>query len=293
MSFLWKLFFVPHEHNNHRALLTQPSYIGIFIALYLLNQSLIRTLTIAKPGVLGYSSEITAQKVLDQTNSVRQKSGLPALKYNPTLSQSATAKADDMFKSNYWSHNSPQGKTPWDFFKSSGYEYSIAGENLAKDFYDTETMMRAWMNSPTHKANIVNSKYQEIGIGVRNGILNGIKTTLVVQHFGTPLNSKPVAKKTVTETVVQPEIVAEAIPGVLSQENIPLITAQPVISPLQISQIFGSIMFVIIIGVLLMDGYLTLKNKTHRLAGSVAGHVSFLLIIFLLLLFTRQGTVLY
>ena len=121
------LLIIPQEKNNHRALLLQPGFLGIFIALYLLNQSFIKSITIAKPGVLGYSSEITAQKVIDQTNLMRSKSGLPVLKYNKMLAQSATAKANDMFQNDYWAHNSPSGKNPWSFFKESGYKYSIAG----------------------------------------------------------------------------------------------------------------------------------------------------------------------
>jgi len=281
VSRFWKLLFVPHEHNNHRAKLLEPSFIGIFIALYLLNQSFIKSLTIARPGVLGYSSEIIAQKVLDQTNQMRIKDGLPTLKLNLILSKSATSKAEDMFASNYWSHNSPAGTTPWDFFKQSGYDYSVAGENLAKDFYDTDTMMKAWMNSPTHKANIVNTKYKEIGIGVVNGVLNGVKTTLVVQHFGTPVGG-------VVETQRPTDTAVQANSNVLSD----VVSApKPLISPLQISQIVGSILFTILISALSIDVYVTLKNKTHRLAGSSLGHIGFITIIFILLVATRSGSI--
>jgi hypothetical protein len=279
---LWHQLFYPHENNNYRASLIQTPFIALFIVLYLLNQSFIKSLTIIKPGVLGYSSEITVQKVYDDTNLERQKTGLPALHFSSVLSQSATAKAEDMFANNYWAHNSPQGKTPWDFFKAAGYQYSIAGENLAKDFYDTDSMMAAWMNSPTHKANILNSQYQEIGIGVVNGVLDGVKTTLVVQHFGTPLNVAEIN----TATPEEKSYLANA--QVLSDTNY---QSQPTISPLQISQAVGAAMFIIIIGVLLVDGYLTLKNKTQRLTGSTAGHVGFLVIILFLLFFTRQGTI--
>lgn len=280
------LLFIPQEKNNHKALLLQPSFLGIFIALYLLNQSLIRSLTILKPGILGYSSEITTQKVLTQTNSQRANLGLPPLKYNAVLSQSAQQKAQDMFANNYWSHDSPQGKTPWSFFKAVGYKYLVAGENLAKDFYDTDSMLEAWMKSPTHRANIISDKYQEIGIGVVNGILGGVKTTLVVQHFATPLNGKVADNPTPTAPVVSPLIVSNEVqnPKVLAQTN-------PVISPLTITKIIGTLMFLIIIGVLFVDAYVTLKNQTHRLAGSATGHIGFLAIILLLILFTRQGTI--
>ncbi len=281
MKQIWHLF-IPQEKNNHRASIIQTPFIAVLICLYLLNQSLIKSFTLAKPGVLGYSSEITVQKVYDSTNYQRQLAGLPALQYNATLSESATNKAKDMFTNNYWAHNSPLGKTPWDFFKASGYEYSLAGENLAKDFYDTDTMMKAWMNSPTHKANIINNQYQEIGIGVVNGILNGVKTTLVVQHFGVPLNV-PVVK---TEPPEEKSNVENA--QVLFTTDY---QSAPTISPLQISQAVGAAMFILIIGVLLIDGYLTLKNKTTRMAGSSAGHVGFLVIVLLLLFISRQGTI--
>lgn len=275
--FLSRLF-IPEESNNHRALILQPSFLGLFIAIYLLNQSLLQSLTIARPGILGYSSEITVDKVWTLTNSERQKQNLPTLQYNSILSESATAKAKSMFSENYWAHSSPSGKSPWDFFREAGYQYSVAGENLAKDFYDTEGLIKAWMNSPTHRANIVNDKYQEIGIGVVNGVLNGMKTTLVVQHFGTPLDGRVLASappSSPTDTV---------------QNYGPASSFKP-INPTLISKTLGSLMFLIIIGVLIIDSYITLKNRTSRLTGSSASHVGFLLIILALLIFSRQGTI--
>ena len=268
-------YFLPYPDNNHRALLLQPSFLALFVAVYLLNQSFIKSFTIARPGVLGYSSEITISKVLDQTNTERVKLGLKPLTFNSTLSKSAQLKADDMFTNNYWAHTSPQGKSPWDFFNNAGYEYSVAGENLAKDFYDTEGLLKAWMNSPTHRENIINPKYQEIGIGVVNGILGGVKTTLVVQHFGTPRNGVVLASVPPDDIAVESSFI----------QNI------PIASPIQLNKIFAMIMFVFIICLLIVDSYITLKNKTPRLTGSSAGHIGFLLIILLLLIFTHQGTI--
>lgn len=290
------LLFIPQEKNNHRALLLQPSFLGIFIAIYLLNQSFIRSLTILKPGILGYSSEITADKVISETNNERQKLGLAPLKYNATLSQSAAAKAQDMFTNNYWAHNSPQGKTPWDFFKSAGYQYSVAGENLAKDFYDTEGLIKAWMNSPTHRDNIVNPKYQEIGIGVVNGILNGVKTTLVVQHFALPLNAPVAAKKSnpapaSEEIAINPEPELIVSTQSLGDTVVNLAASGKVINPLLISKIIGTIIFSLIVLVLIIDSYVTLKDQTPRFTGSSASHIGFLLIILMLLIFGRQGSI--
>lgn len=281
--FLHLLFF-PHEKNNHRAFLLQPSFIGILIAVYLLNQSFIRSLTITRPGILGYSSEITAQKVLDLTNRERAKQDLVPLHFNQTLTNSALAKAQDMFANNYWAHHSPQGKSPWDFFQDSGYQYTVAGENLAKDFYDTESLVRAWMGSPTHRANIINDKYQDLGIGVVNGILNGVKTTLVVQHFATPLDA------IITSADSSPQYTRLDFSDnqVLSESRA---NTEFTLSPLQVSRSVGLAMFAIIIVVLLIDAYYVIRHPVQRLTGSPLGHISFIVIIFLLLVFIRQGSI--
>lgn len=277
MKHFFSTLFLPQEKNNHRALILQPTFLCILIAFYFFNQSLIKSFTIIRPGVLGYSSEITSQQVYNLTNLERQKNGLSPLHYNSILSESAVKKAQDMFANNYWSHTSPLGKTPWDFFKEVNYEYTTAGENLARDFYDNESVVKAWMKSPTHKANIVNEKYQEIGIGVVEGVLNGVKTTLVIQHFGAPKNQ--IVSTDLTEKIN------------FTTSEILSATSIPTISPLTISKILGTLMFLLIISVLIIDSVITIKNSTHRLTGSTTGHIGFLLIILLFMLFSRQGTI--
>ena len=294
-------YFIPQEKNNFRAQILKNGFLLILVGFYLINQSVIKFIGTVKPGVLGYSSEITAQKVLNQTNLERQNSGLPPLKFNSTLSESASKKANDMFSQNYWAHTSPNGTTPWDFFKAVGYQYSIAGENLARDFYDTESLMKGWMNSPTHKANIINPKYQEIGIGVVNGTLGGIKTTLVVQHFGTPMKNivtkQTQPKQTQVEQTLEPnqqglkDVVINEKPVVLENSKILSEQKSEYINPLTINKIIGAIIFSLIIIVLFIDGYFTLKNGVNRLTGSNVSHIGFLLIILLFMLYQRQGAI--
>lgn len=280
--------FIPHEKNNHRALLLKPGFLCLLVAFYIFNQSLIKSFTIIKPGVLGYSSEITASKVFISTNLERQKLGLPPLHYSSVLSESAKNKAQDMFLGNYWAHNSPSGKTPWDFFKQANYKYLVAGENLAKDFYDTDSLLKAWMKSPTHRENIVNSKYQEIGIGVVDGVLNGVKTTLVVQHFASPVNGLVIDQTPEEKDFnANPYELISSNTNVLSQS----VGSNNRLSPLFLSKIIGSFMFIFIIGVLFIDGFVTFKNKTKRLNGSTAGHIGFLVIILFFMIFTQQGVI--
>lgn len=294
-------YFIPQEKNNYRASILKNGFLFLLVGFYLINQSVIRLIGTVKPGVLGYSSEITAQKVLTQTNIQRQNNGLPPLQYNSVLSVSATNKANDMFTNNYWAHTSPTGTTPWDFFKAVDYHYSVAGENLARDFYDTESLMNGWMNSPTHKANIINSKYQEIGIGVVNGTLGGIKTTLVVQHFGAPIvgvatkQPKPKQSQPIKSPQVDPEVAKDLVSNdkAITPVNTKILSDEKseYINPLTINKIVGAIIFGLIIAVLFVDGYFTLKSGVNRLTGSNVSHIGFLLIILLFMLYQRQGAI--
>ncbi len=278
-------WILPTEKNNHKANLLKPIGLSILYTIYLANALFLQLLGHLQPGVLGYSSEITSEKVFNETNKQREILGLEKLKYNQDLSLSATAKAKDMFAKGYWAHNSPDGANPWDFFKQVGYKYTFAGENLAKDFFDTDGVMTAWIRSPTHKENIVNKNYQELGIGVVNGSLNGYKTTIVVQHFGTP------ASGTISKAV-------STFPKELSNvETSPKSTtlslsASAPINPLQVNKAIGTAIFMVLVSVLSIDAYLTIKNKTHRLSSSSYAHMLFIVVAIVVLFFMQQGELL-
>ncbi len=178
-------WLVPHESNNHRArALHHDALFAAVLMLCVLNLGL-RLIHKAAPDVLGFATDIRVEQLLTDTNARRSEEGLPPLTLNSVLSQAAAAKAADMFANNYWSHNSPLGRTPWDFIVNAGYRYTLAGENLAKNFQTSGGVVDAWMASPTHKANIVKEGYRDVGFAVVNGVLNGEETTLVVQMFGT------------------------------------------------------------------------------------------------------------
>lgn len=131
--------------------------------------------------------EITPRTMLELTNASRKESGATELKFNDRLAAAAQAKADDMFSFQYFDHNSPSGITPWFWIKSSGYEYSFAGENLAIDFISAEGTHQAFMNSTSHRENILNTNYKEIGIAVKKGIFEGEESIIVVEEFGATL----------------------------------------------------------------------------------------------------------
>lgn len=120
----------------------------------------------AKAAVLGSKADFSYQTLLEQTNKERNKHNLVSLTINNQLSKAAQAKAENMVSEDYWSHNTPSGKTPWAFITDSGYQYQTAGENLAYGFRGAKETVRGWMNSPEHRDNILNSTYQEVGFGV-------------------------------------------------------------------------------------------------------------------------------
>ena len=127
---------------------------------------------------------ISLQQLLDNLNHDRIVHGLAALNVDPTLNLAALAKADDMIQRNYFAHTSPSGTTPWHWFKSLGYEYTYAGENLAQGFQDPAELESALMASPTHRANILSPFYSQVGLAVAT--VNN--TNVVVEFFGSTEN---------------------------------------------------------------------------------------------------------
>ena len=108
-------------------------------------------------------------EVVRLVNVERRKNGLPELKYNWELSRVARYKSEDMRDKGYFAHNSPTYGTPFQMMKSFGISYRTAGENIAKGQASPEAVVKAWMNSSGHRANILNPSFTEIGVGYASG----------------------------------------------------------------------------------------------------------------------------
>lgn len=136
---------------------------------------------------------LEGSKVIEETNLQRKLNGdLPALSENTSLNTAALAKANDMFQKQYFEHISPDGTGPGQLVMDYGYSYIVAGENLILgNFISEEEMVQDWMNSPGHRANILNSKYTEIGVAVIKGTYKGDSVWIGVQEFGLPLSVCP------------------------------------------------------------------------------------------------------
>lgn len=118
-----------------------------------------------------HQSQITDQskQILDLVNAERSKQGLQPLKLHQTLNDVATIKSKDMRDNNYFDHNSPSYGTPFQMMKRFGIEYKSAGENIAAGQKTASEVMRSWMNSSGHRANILNGKYTHLGVGYATG----------------------------------------------------------------------------------------------------------------------------
>ena len=130
-------------------------------------------------------STILPAVIVAETNDERKTGSLSLLARNEVLDTAAQLKAEHMADNGYFSHYSPDGTSPWHWFSEVSYSYLHAGENLAVHFTDSSEVVAAWMRSPTHRENIMNTQYQEIGIGVAKGEYEGHDTVFVVQLFGT------------------------------------------------------------------------------------------------------------
>ncbi len=314
----WLHLFHPRRSNNHRPHLLHTESLFVLVVLAISAVGILsattRIWTNVTGTVLGFSTTITAQQVIAQTNVKRQQLGLSGLQLSPTLAAAAHLKAEDMFAHQYWAHVSPQGKEPWDFIRSAGYVYQAAGENLARDFMETDEMVDAWMNSPTHRANIVNARYQEIGIAVVNGSLQGAETTLVVQLFGRPQSEKAQAaitptadaqETTVTSRTPQVEAVEQhngsvettptetPQPAILSAMSLfsGTIKPWPMVSPLQLLKAFFLSIVVLLVATLGYDWALMHNSTKARIVGKNLAHILFFACIVFLLVTFHSGTI--
>lgn len=137
---------------------------------------------------LAYATNMSVSGLLSATNAQRDAHGIAGLAGNGQLNSAAQAKANDMVARNYWSHTTPDGQQPWVFIDNTGYKYTKAGENLAYGFATSADAVTAWMNSPSHKANMLDSVFTEVGFGFANSAnYNGDgNQTVVVAMYAKP-----------------------------------------------------------------------------------------------------------
>jgi hypothetical protein len=254
------------------------------------------------PGVLGYASDINTQDLLRYTNERRAKVGLKPLKLNNTLSLAAERKASDMFDVGYWAHVSPMGTKPWDFILSEGYDYIYAGENLAKNFSNSEDVVDAWYESPSHRDNLLSPNYDDIGFAIVNGVLDGYETTLVVQMFGRSRQPAYLASgedlvnsgeetvyepETLTEVDIPPQVEGEQepTPVIVQQEELAFVSQskdqseQPLLDVKTVTRSITITFGGFITTLLGIDIWYSKKHGILKLTGHTLAHLIFLIVV--------------
>lgn len=310
---------IPRESNNHKAKVLHPSGLLTIAAFLFLFQLSLNFLPKVSPSVLGYASSISKDEVVRLTNQKRAEAGLSQLSLNVVLSNAAQSKGSDMISKDYWAHVAPDGTQPWAFFNGVGYKYRYAGENLARDFTNATEAVNAWMNSPTHRENILNPKYKEIGIGVVEGDLAGSDTTIIVQFFGATYADKvvkPLAEASTTEqknpveevklkTIESPKPVDVAPtipPQVLAlpqqtsvikpiETNVASASSQVLVSPFTTTKSVSLVVVAILLLIFMVDAFLVSKRRITRIAGRTFAHVIFLAMVLSIVVILKSGRI--
>lgn len=321
---------LPHIHDDgeqHRAHGLSLPALFVYLQVFVISGIGFYIIQAKAPAILG-AVTFSADQIISLTNVKRAENGLPALTFNSQLAQAAAGKASNMFAENYWAHFAPSGKTPWMFITGAGYKYVYAGENLARDFSDAPSVVNAWMNSPSHRSNLLDKNFKEIGVAVADGNLTGVQGILVVQMFGTPVSGVPAAPTVAASTplpTVTPKPIANAsaapkavIAPVVSPSQSPTPTASPA-SPLATSQtiimpatagaensqaiVLGSRQFSIakgisfglvafVFGLFTLEVVLVIKKKNLHLRSGIIAHLGILALVLFAIWYAVSGAIL-
>lgn len=240
------------------------------------------------PAILG-TATFSAREIVELTNKKRLENNLPPLAQNPLLFQAAQAKAANMFAEDYWAHFAPSGKSPWFFISASGYKYLYAGENLARDFTNADAIVDAWMGSSTHRSNMLDKNFKEIGVAVADGKLTGREGILVVQMFGAS-NQPSVAKALEGEQLTTDK-------GQLAGES-----QQIALAPSATATVLASRQFAISKGITLvlvgfifalfvLETIVLVRRARQHLGGGVLAHVAILGFLLLAVWYSVSGAI--
>lgn len=291
MKDFFQNLFLPHSGNNHRSKLLHHQTLIVIIA-FLFTVSLVSPILKTNfPEVLGISSDISVEDLLKLTNQKRVENGLAPLQFDQELAIAAQRKAKDMFAKDYWAHSAPDGITPWYFIKKSGYEYKYAGENLARGFTRSSDIIDAWMESTSHRENMLSKNYEDIGFALMEGKMNGQETILVVEMFGNKglpkiLVQQPTENFAVASGQGIQKGSFDAALVLSSIRNTPFIKTNFLPRSIGLSIVF------IFLFTFVLDMIIVEKKKIARFVGHNIDHLFFLGMMLLVILFIGKGAIL-
>jgi hypothetical protein len=205
--------FLALKENDYQAKFLRPNFLFSFVFLFFFLRVIVLPLYFHFPQTT-FFAQIVSSEIIDLLNNERTEMGLGSLRLNPLLNEAAALKARDMLERDYFGHRSPNGISGWYWIKKVGYNYQLAGENLAIGFLDSSEVHEAWNNSSMHRRNLLDPRFEEIGVAVLNGEFQGNQTTVIVQLFATPVKqpsvtSLPASNQTTKQE--QPEQLSEQV----------------------------------------------------------------------------------
>ncbi len=224
-----KDYIVPHLGNNHKPKALRPKALTAYVVVILLVKVFVTgSLFFIYPNTGLVTSKITDQ-LYELINQERIVNDLDPLIINEELIASAERKVQDMVDQQYFSHIGPGGTKPWEWINKDNYNFTHMGENLAMDFSSATVVHSAFLNSPSHKANILHKDYTNIGMALVVAELEGRETIVLVQFYGKQ-KALPTLSAAITEPeniVVEPEVV---IHEAVEEVPVPVESVEEVIS---------------------------------------------------------------
>jgi hypothetical protein len=227
----FKDLFMPHEGNNYQPHALHPKRLAFYGVSAVVIKAIVVLFVVSVPMTAWLTPDLMteqSQKIIALTNQLRTSLKVRILSENKQLTQAAYDKAEDMILNQYFAHVGPDKKTVASWLQTVGYNYTVAGENLAMGFAGAEEVMTGWKNSKTHYANLIDPDYTEIGVGMASGGYNGQETSLVAQYFGSPAAAASTDEQTSVELQTQTEPLAEN-----DNQHVAVLAAKNVILPAQ------------------------------------------------------------
>ena len=211
-----KHFFIPHRDNNYHPHILHTKRAVLYSGLFLAMKTIVVVFVLLVPVEVYVIPDVLADqqaRLFTLTNEVRIANGITPLSQEQRLYASSQHKATDMANASYFAHTGPDGKSLANWLAEAQYPYHTAGENLAIGFSDPRALVNAWVNSPTHLANLIDPEYEETGIGLAAGMYDGVPVVYVAQHFGTEKNGTEIP-------VVQAPIeIEDPVPVVIEEDT--------------------------------------------------------------------------
>jgi uncharacterized protein YkwD len=158
--------FFPASHYARRRLCVYAQALGITILTPMSASAEMRRL----PQTEG--TEISAESIVAAMNAERRQRGLGELRLDARLNAAAADRARDMFAKGYFNHVSPDGTQPFVWVKNHHYRYATIGENLADGYRSARAVVDGWMHSPGHRANVLGTSFEDVGLSIVRGSPN-------------------------------------------------------------------------------------------------------------------------